>query len=214
MSTYSLFNETSTSSSVAGPSTAIAYGSDIVVGFHFYVTESTCFLNGYWWWVAPSGGTTTSGQKFALWNVVSYTSQVYVTGSSVAAGTLSPGWNFIELPTPLQLTQNADYVAATGGATINFCDTGSQFGSGDPYNGASSGPLIAVSEDNPGWQATGGFMQNGLYYVAPDPTLTCPITPDSSGDGWSNFWMDVEIQTGFPAFYDGTYRIWPSYPTR
>ena len=97
-----------------------------------------CWFEGYWWWVCPTG-QSTSPQKFALWQVYGAAEGNVMPGSVVTSGTLTAGqWNYIPLPTPIQLSIGnvsgagaAVYEVATG-FSGSFPDTNSQFGAGEP----------------------------------------------------------------------------------
>ena len=107
----------------------------------------------------------------------------------------------------MPLAIGATYVAATG-FTGGFPDTGSQFGSGDPYgDGIVSGPLTAYSDASGSLPSPYNTPQSVFADANADPTAQMPIY----GSGADNFWMDVQIDTNPPA---GTsYRLWPGYPT-
>ena len=102
-------------------------------------------------------------------------------GSVVTSGTLTAGqWNYIPLPTPLQLSIGnvsgngaAVYQAATG-FTGSFPDTNNQFATGDPFaSGITNGPLLglfgplrASAEPDrliPGWFRRRGHRPVGEY---------------------------------------------------
>ena len=139
MGTYRLFPSTD------GPSSPVSYSGPFLAGVLFCVTTN-CWFEGYWWWVCPSG-QSTSPQKFALWQVYGPGEGNLVPGSVVTSGTLTAGqWNYIPLPTPLQLsignitgTGAAVYEAATG-FTGGFPDTNSQFAR------ASLTPLASLTD--------------------------------------------------------------------
>ena len=218
MASYSIFKQ-NTGASIAGPSSGVSYSSDICLGMHFYVTEGDCWLNGYWWWVQDgTNPNPTVPQDFVLWQV-GITAPSVCYGSSVTSGTLAVGWNYIGLTTPIQLTPNVDYIAGTH-LVGNFNDTFSYFGSGDPGNGASNGPLVAATfKNNPMWSGYDpGFdytiLQNGLYNTESNVLVDCPLAEDPDTDGWANYWIDVEISDEPPGGnnYTGSYRIWPSMP--
>src|SRR5271156_382259 len=130
------------------PSAGLSYSGDYLAGIVFNVTEGGLWFEGYYWWV-PSTVSQTGAQKFALWQETSPGgggSGELVPGSVVTSGTLTAGqWNYVALTTPLLLTANIPYVAATGFVcTTGFPDTQNQFGSSDPYaSGITNGPLTA-----------------------------------------------------------------------
>jgi len=207
MATYRLYPTTS------GPTSAVSYSGNFLAGVVFEVTADDCWFEGYWWWVAPSGGLT-SPQKFALWLLTGYAQGILIPAATTTSTALSPGWNWVPLATPIQLpiggsvgTGGANFVACTG-VNGSFPDTGSQFGSGDPYQaGISNGPLTAFSDQgasNPGPFSLG----QGLFgTTGPDPTASMPAQVYGS----SNFWVDVQVSDTPPANYQGSYRLWPNF---
>ena len=137
-----------------------------------------------------------------------------IPAATVTSGTLSAGWNFIPLPSPIPLsiggseeTGGACYVAATG-VNGNFPDTNGYFTTGGAAPaGITTGPLVAFSDQsgsNPGPFAT----PQGVFGTAgPDPTVYMPA------DGYesANFWMDLQVSDTAPAGYTGSYRLWPNF---
>ena len=211
MGTYRLFPTTS------GPTSPISYAGDFLSGVLFCVT-SISWLEGYWWWVCPTG-QSTAPQKFALWQVYGPGEGNLIPGSVVTSGTLTAGqWNYIPLPTPIQLTIGnisgvgaAVYEAATG-FTGAFPDSNGQFGSGGPYaSGITNGPLFAYSDQGASAPApTSVTSFQGAFSVAgTDPSLYLP----AQGSASSNFWMDLQVSDTAPDSYSGSYRLWPNYPT-
>ena len=156
------------------------------------------WFQGYWYWVAggsPAG--PTASQKFALWTYsTSVTGQV-VSGLVVTSGTLGPGWNYVPLSTPVPLSMGRRWAAVRGPARVNgnFNDTNSQFGTGDPHNGLSNGPLVAGSQANP---PAHGIKAQLFATDASDPAPALATGSDSGGDGWSNFWLDVQVSDQAP----------------
>ena len=193
-------------SSTNGPSTPVSYSGPFLCGVVMAVTAG-CWLDGYWWWVCPSD-QSTAAQKFALWCLYASGSGSLIPDSTVTSGTLTAGqWNYVPLAAPVPLAMGATYVAATG-FTGNFPDTGSQFGSGDPYSGGIvSGPLTAYSDATGSNPSPFQTAQSVFSVAGTDPAAHMPTYGSSS----SNFWMDVQVDTSPPS---GTsYRLWPSYPT-
>lgn len=214
MTSYRLFPAT------PGPATAVAFGpGNFIAGVAFAVAGGGRWFEGYWWWVAPSG-QSTSPVKCALWSATSSSAGAVVSGSVVTSGTLTAGqWNFIPLPVPVQLAPSLDpsvtangscYIAAVG-VNGSFPDTLSQFNAGDTYAaGITSGPLTAYSGTTGSKPAPYGIRQ-GLFSVAgSDPSTSMPNQGDSSGDGGSNFWVDVQVGDTPPAGYSGSWRLWPN----
>ena len=209
MATYRLFPSTD------GPSSPVSYSGPFLAGVQFGLT-SNCWFEGYWWWVCPSG-QSTSPQKFALWQLYGGGEGNVVPGSVVTSGSLTVGqWNYIPLPTPIQLSIGnvtglgaAIYEVATG-FTGSFPITNSQFGAGDPFSsGITNGPLFAYSDL--GASAPSPVMTDqGAFSVAgTDPSVYQP----DQGSNSANFWVDLQISDTAPAGYTGSYRLWPSYPT-
>lgn len=216
MTNYRLFPATN------GPSTATSYGGNFIAGIAFATKGGGNWFNGYYWWVAPTG-QSTSPVKCALWSVTQASTGYVVPGSVVTSGTLTAGaWNFIPLTNPIQLAASFDYNASINGSAYvaaigvngNFPNTPNQFNaSGDPYgSGITNGPLFAYSGQ---WQASTkppfSVQGNGLYSIGgSDPSTTMPNLVDSTGDGGTNFWVDVQISNTAPSGYTGTYRIYPN----
>jgi Domain of unknown function (DUF4082) len=208
MSTYRLFPATD------GPSSPVSYLGPFEAGVLFCATTTNCWLEGYWWWVCPSG-QSTAPQKFALWQVYGADEGLLVSGSVVTSGTLTPGqWNYIPLPTPIQLSIGnvsgagaAVYEAATG-FTGSFPDTNSQFAAGGPYAaGITNGPLFGYSDLGASAGSPTGSFQGSFGVAGTDPSVNAP----ARGSNSSNFWMDVQVGDTAPAGYAGSYRLWPNY---
>ena len=195
-----------------GPANANSYSGSFIAYAPFRVTSGGMWFQGYWYWVAggsPAG--PTSPQKFALWGYTGSAAGDLISGTTVTSGTLTAGqWNYVPLATPVQLSTGSQYggcyMAATG-INGNFNDTNSQFGTGDPYNGLASGPLLAGSSTNPPAHS----VKSQLFTVSgSDPSVTFGPQPDSGGDGWSNFWLDVQVSDTAPGGYSGSYRLYPN----
>lgn len=206
MSTYRLFPSTS------GPSFATTYSNPFLAGVAFKVTQPTLYLAGYYWWVCSGGSPAqpTGAQKFALWNDGGGTQslQGVISAATITSSTLTAGqWNYVPLTTPIPLTENQVYIAATG-FTGSFPITNNQFGSGDPYAaGITDGPLFAFS-DLSGSAPAPISLNQGLFGTPAnnDPTLTMP----GSGSNSCNLWIDLEITNVVPS--NATYRLFPSLP--
>jgi hypothetical protein len=199
--------------SVNGPSTSASYSGTFAPGVVFEVTTGGTWFEGYWWWVAASGQATAS-QTFVLWSMTSGTTGALVPAATVSSGSLVSGqWNYIPLPTPIELTigtatgatsGSAVYIAATS-FTGNFPETSSQFGAGQPYSaGITAGPLTAYS-DGTGSQPAPFSLPQSVFGVS-SATSSPPVTGYQS----SNFWMDVQVTSTPPA--GASFRIWPNYP--
>lgn len=214
MTTYRLFPSTN------GPATSAApgYASNFISGVLFAVSGGVQWFQGYWVWINGQGVTTPV--KCALWSATSLNTGVVVPGSVVTSGTMTlNAWNYVPLPTPIQLAPGYDpnqssmgsaYVAAVG---INgpFSDTNSYWNSGDTApNGIVNGPLVAYSGKT-GTKPAPYTLQQGVFTTAgSDPSVTMPNGADSGGDGASNFWVDVQISDTAPGGYSGSYRLWPN----
>jgi hypothetical protein len=198
------------------PASAIGYSGDILVGTPFTVTAGGCWFEGYWDYVAT--GSSTAPRKYALWTYNGpnpATGQHVFTDSVVMSGELSPGWNFTAAPSPIPLGIGTPYLAAAG---VNgpFLDTTSQFNAGDPYSGGiTNGPLRIYSGPTGSYPAPGNMAQ-GAFTTAggSDPSGAMPGQGDTSGDGASSFWLDVQVRDTPPDGYTGSYRMQPStvYP--
>jgi hypothetical protein len=183
--TYSFFYP-----STSGPSSGISYSGNFLAGLQFKVTASGHSLLGYYWWVqAGTNPNPTAAQKFALYTWVPSTWSL-VSAGTVTSGTLSAGWNRVNLGSGVALTSGQLYEVTTG-FTGNFNDTTNQFGTGDPYaTGITNGPIFAFS-DVPGATFSPSNNNQGLFGTAGnDPTVNQPLT----GDVHSNFWIDVIVQ--------------------
>lgn len=200
MTTYRLFPSSN------GPSAAVSYSGPFIAGVAFKVTAGGTWFDGYWWWVCDTG-QPTSAQTFALWQVYTNATGTLISSATVTSGSLTPGWNYVPLDTPVPLAINVGYVAATG-FSGGFPDTGNQFGSGDPYSGGIvNGPLTAFSDQTGTKPAPFSVAQGPFSAAAADPTVTMP----AYGSNSSNFWLDVQVQDTAPP--GGSYRLWPNYPT-
>lgn len=178
----------------------------------FTVTKGGTWFQGFWWWVCGSG-QYTGPTKMCLWNATSDGNGVVVPGTTVTSGTLTAGaWNYVALPTPVQLSIGAPYIAAIGCNGGPFPDT-SGFWASNP-NGITNGPLYAFGPQGGGqpWPATvqapfncpqGCFTTGGSAF---DPTTAIPF----ASSGTDNFWVDVQISDTVPPGYNGSYRLWPN----
>ena len=225
---YSLFGASGTDitklqQTTNGPASGISYSGNLIAGLQFYVKTSIGTQTGLWcygFWIWVQNGTNpnpTAPCQCALWQFANLGTGGGPTSAfiaSVLSQTLVPGWNLILLPTPVELTPNANYIAEVA-VNGNFNDTFNQFGTGDPLNGITKGPLVPITGANKGWGVnTYPNQQNGLFStLGNDPRIQVCSQADSSGDNFSNFWVDVLIgQVLQPPGYSGTYRIWPNWP--
>ena len=204
---YRLFPSTN------GPSALASYNGTFEPGIVFEVTTGGAWFEGYWWWVAPSGQSTAS-QEFVLWSMYNGTQGAIVPAATVNSGTLVPGqWNYVPLPTPIELTIGTATGATSGTAVYiactsfsgNFPETDNQFGGGQTYSaGIVSGPLTAYS-DSTGSNPPPFSLHQGVFGVT-----TAASSPPITGYSSSNFWMDVQVSSTPPA--GASFRIWPNYP--
>ena len=202
------------SSGTQPPSSSTSYSGTIVVSTAFQVTQGAMYMQGYWWWRADTA-QSGAAQSFALWQVTGTTlaaaGGLFVTGSQVTSGSLSVGWNYVPLPTPLALTPNTPYRVQTGFSN-NFPQTTNEYGSGNLYSaGIVNGPLSAYSDSSgsayfPAWVGASAGAQSGYTTTSADPTAVY------GGGGNSSFisWVDVQVTDQVPA--GASYRIWPNYP--
>jgi len=197
--TYRLFPSTN------GPSSASGYSGNYLAGVAFEVTGGGIWFQGYWWWVCNSG-QQTGAQKFALWQVAGASTGIVIPGSTVTSGALTAGqWNYVPLPTPIPLSINTAYMAATGFAcTAGFPITANAFGSGGPYaNGITNGPLFAYGSST---ALAHSVAQGAFSTSSADPSAVMPAAAYQN----SNFWMDLQVTNTAPA--GASYRLWPSQP--
>jgi len=207
MATYRLFPSTN------GPSSPVNYSGNFIAGVLFAVEGGGNWFDGYWYWVSASG-QSMAPVKCALWSVIDGGNGVLLSGSVVTSGSLTAGtWNWIPLPTPLQLAPGFDpnysqassvYVAEIG---INgaFPDTNDFF----TTEAVSNGPLHTFSAQNGNapepWSLPNG---SGVFSTGgTDPSELFVTGSDGSND---NFWIDVQVSNTVPPGYSGTYRLWPN----
>lgn len=208
-----------------GPVDATSWSGNFLAGTEFAVLASDCWFEGYWWWVCPSGPSNipgeTAAQKFCLWNITNGGAGTVVPGSTVTSGTLSLGWNYVPLPTPVQLSVSTPYLLATG-FTGNFPDSDSTgvgtgaadaFGAGGHNNGIFNGPLMAYSDaygnDNSCTNPIPGIggTQGGFSTASNDPTVAMPAGSSHS----MNTWIDGQVTYGTPSSYKGSFRMFPNH---
>jgi hypothetical protein len=206
LATYRIFPSTN------GPSGPVSYSGEFIAGVCFTVTKGGCWLQGFWWWVCASG-QDTGPTKMCLYSVTTPGAGVVVPGTTVTSGNLTAGaWNYVALPTPVQLAIGGTYVAAIGVNGGPFPDT-----NGFWANGAiTNGPLLAFGQQTTTtanwWPVTpmapynipqGCFTTGG---TAADPTTAFP----GGTSGTDNFWVDVQVSDTAPPGYTGSYRLWPN----
>ena len=200
MTTYRLFPSTN------GPSAATSFSGPFGPGVKFKVTSGGLWLTGFWWWVCSTGGQSTSAQKFALWQVYGSAAGLLVPGVSVTSGTLSAGWNYVALATPVALTQGATYQAATAFSGA-FPLTNSEFASGGTYAaGIVNGPLTAFSDGTGSNPDPYSNSQCTYQTASSDPTVTFASNADAGYNGW----LDVQVSDTAPS--GASYRLWPDFP--
>lgn len=214
MTSYRLMDGVSgrpgTGSSVTQPPAAsTSYSGPYGTGTLFSVTR-TCWFQGYWWYVADAAQSAVA-QKFALWLPSSVgTPQYLVPGSVVTSGTLSLGWNWVPLATPMLLSVNWPYRAVTAFSN-NFPLTNSQFNAGEPYAaGIVNGPLNGYSGTTgtnlPPWSIAG--PQCSFQTSSSDPTVLAgyPAQDDAGFNGW----LDLQVTDTPPP--GAAYSLWPNLP--
>lgn len=198
------------SSGTQPPAAPTAFTGNYIAGLVFQVTSWGLWFPGYWWWVPGTGGQTTTGQKFALWQVTGAGAGTLVPGSVVTAGALTAGqFNFVPLATPLALSSGVVYQAATGYVSAaGFPQNKNQFGAANPYAaGITSGPLMAYSSLTGSAQVPSGWLpQEPFTTGAADPSVAMPTLNDAD----DLLWLDVQVSTVAPA--GATYRAFPSMP--
>lgn len=212
MTSYRLFPATN------GPASPSAYAGPFLCGVMFEVTAGGLWLEGYWLWVPGTGGDTVS-RPFALWNVTGNGTGTLISAATVAAsGTLTAGqWNYVPLPSPVQLSLGTTYNACTGWTAVNgfpdsntTSDAANCYGTGGHTAGITNGPLHAFS-DTAGGGGTSPEPYGNVQGVfsstsGTDPTAAMP----AGGSNSSNFWIDLQVTDTAPAGYAGTYRLYPS----
>lgn len=198
---YRIFN------GVNGPASPVAYAGNFLAGVTFQAIQTTCWLQGYWWWVCASG-QSTAPTKCALWQHTGQGSghPTLVPGSVVTSSALTAGqWNYIALPTPVQVSIGTVYIAAVA-VNGNFPDTNNTWGQNQIYpSGVTLGPLNCFGKWGPN-QADYGLAQGVFTTSGNDPAITCP----EGGSGTDNFWVDVQLTDQAPSNYVSTYRLWPN----
>jgi hypothetical protein len=199
------------SSGTQPPAAGTSNGSNQVNGVSFYVTQGGMWFQGYWYYCCASG-QSTSPASFALWTFSESNDTGYVLkGTTVTSGTLTAGaWNWVPLPTPVQLGIYGIYIAAVGVPSgAGFPDSAAQFGNGNPYSaGITSGPLRAFSAVGAGTNPTPGFVsQSPTTTAGSNPAVNMPVGNLGSAD---NAWLDVQVGNTAPAGYAGSYRLWPN----
>ena len=214
MTTYRLFPSTS------GPSSPVSYTGNFIAGVNWEVTAGNLWFYGYYWWVCGTGTQSASAQKFALWNITGAATGVLLPAATVTSGTLTAGqWNFVPLPTPIQLAPGMTYCAATGWLATSGAngfpdsDTGGagtgaadSYGTGGHTSGITNGPLHAFSDVGLSSPDPWGGGQGVFSTAGTDPSAVLPRTTSNSG----NFWIDVQVSDQVPNGYNGTYRLYPN----
>lgn len=185
-----------------------SYSGSFLAGLVFQVTENGCYFEGFWWWV-PTGGDTEP-QKFALWQLTNTDAGTIIPGATVTSGDLAEGqWNYTPLDSPIGLTPQIAYVAATGWTVVHgFPNTVDQFGAGQPYStGITNGPVQAYSDTGASNPTPNKWSAQGAFGIAsPDPEIAMP----DRGSNSANFWVDVQVSDAVPA--GASYRLWPGMP--
>ena len=197
--TYRLFPSTS------GPSAATSLSGNYSAATGFHVTSDGLYLSGYWWWVASTNSPPTGPQKCCLWQDTGAAAGHVVSVATVTSGTLSPGWNFIALPTPVALSKDGDYRAVTG-VNGNFPTTTNQYGAGQPFAaGITNGPLQAYSDTGGSLPSHFNNGQCSFQTANADPAAVFPASSSTS----ANRWIDMQVQNTAPP--NVSYRLWPNF---
>lgn len=180
MTTYTLFSQAATGSSLAADNT------NYTMGVQFSVNVTGCTLIAIWFYSAATAGSLPA--TIALYAV---TGQTLVHSEAATwSGAAGSGWVRAPFTSPPSLTSGAAYKAAVFdnagtnwySATAHYWDTGA--GSG----GASSGPLNAPNNAGAA-QGQDTFTSGSLAY---------PATSFNA----ANYWVDPEISapSAAPAF--------------
>lgn len=209
MATYRLMDGVSGrpgvgSSGTQPPAAGVTYSGNFISGLAFQVTQGNIWFQGYWSWV-PTTVNSTAAQKYALWQITGSVAGTLVPNSVVTSGTLTAGaWNYTPLTTPLLLSPQFPYMAATG-INGNFPETQNQFAATQPYaSGITNGPLHAFASA----EAGGYALHQSLYSVAgTDPSLSMPAVNDAD----DLLWLDVQVTDQAPT--GPTYRAFPNLPS-
>lgn len=195
-----------------GPATTSAASGGWLLGVMFSSLGQMSWLDGYWVW-NPSNGDTTA-RKCALWNIYANNTQQLVSGSVVTSGAFTQNaWNFVQLPSPIQLAPGELYCAVAGWTVTNGIPVTSGYytTAGPAAGGISNGPLQI-------WSATagGGFPAAAVNYnygqglfsnsLGGDPAVAMP----NNGSSSNNLWVDVQLDTVPPPGFSGSYRFWPN----
>lgn len=183
--TFSLFYP-----NTAGPTNGGSFNNIAAWCLQFEVTASGHELVGYGVWICP--GTPTGPTAPCNCYLYHWSGSAWVldSGASVTSGTLSTGWNAVNLSTPFSLTASLNYMAVLEinghPAVLN-----NQFGSGDPYAaGFTNGPLFIYSDTTGSAPAPSGYPQGNLCTTINLPSV--PPCSTGSNSGW--FGCDVIVQ--------------------
>lgn len=218
MTTYRLMDGASgrpgvSSSGTQPPASGTAYSGNYSAGLVFKVTSGGLYFNGYWWWVPASGGDTSPGPDFSLWQVTGTNQGQFLPGTMIAwnANTLTAGaWNFIPC-VPVPLTPNVPYIAVIAYAgTHGYPSTASQFGSGNPYSGGiTNGPLHAYGFSTGAGTATTGSLPQSPQVTGSAQADAAFYLPTSNVSN-SLLWLDVQVTDQVPPVTPE--RAWANLP--
>lgn len=170
--------------STNGPASGEVDATDYTLGVEFFVT-SACKLNAYFFWVAT--GMSTGARSFRLYSVnAGGGSGSAVSGSDITSGTLIAGqWNRVPLLTPIDLTPNQRYRACVLVTTASpkYASTSDYWNTGGGSAGIINGPLNAPNGTNAEGNDQCSFVESSV--------MAFP----SSSFQFSNYWIDVEVET-------------------
>jgi hypothetical protein len=169
--------------STNGPSVVTADTDNYSLGVEFYVTDDAEATAVYLWRPATSPETTFTVAIYQITGPTSGTLLGSVAGNVAPAN--ANGWHRVELSSPIALTAMQAYRAVVFSTTDNFYSaTGAYWSTGPGSAGLSNGILNAPNPTNAANGAQGSFTAGS--------SLTFP----QSGFNATNYWVDVEIDTG------------------
>ena len=173
MTTYTLFSQAATGSSLTADPTAYT------MGVQFSVGVSGATLTGIWFYSASGAGVLP--QTIGLY-AVSGASLVHSESASWS-GAAGSGWVRAAFSSPPSLTASTSYKAAVAQNTSAnwYSTTASYWSSGAGSGGITNGPLTGVNN-------AGGDGGQDTF------TTSVPAYPASSFNA-SNYWVDPEVTT-------------------
>lgn len=137
-----------------GPTDAVGDNSAYSMGIEFYVTSQAWVTHLHFW--QPTGNdpspVTRSG---ALWSVTNAAAGTNVSGTQTYPATV-PGWNSLELSTPVELVPNQRYRAVVLQPAGRYSAVANFYSSGAGATDLVVGPLVIPSAAN----TTGGHQNS------------------------------------------------------